>query len=229
MRRNYISPEYQHKRVYGSYNLVEESNFFGSKMLEIEDMIKIDKEDLIYYQNANGEQLDFSIESSIKSLNYSPIQDKLSLHKIEIDPTQPKNQIDRNTKWIITIEVKQLLENYLFSVMKKYRTFEGLKNEMTLEGDVNSALRKYINNNVIDRYRVKSIDLFIEYKDIRNLGAYKLINIWEPRVALPQNLMKKTQRETSIDNTQIKLIFTQEKNSQEFNFKYFFVPIFEKI
>lgn len=229
MRRNYISPEYQHKRVYGSYNLVEESNFFGSKMLEIEDMIKIDKEDLIYYQNANGEQLDFSIESSIKSLNYSPIQDKLSFHKIEIDPTQPKNQIDRNTKWIITIEIKQLLENYLFSVMKKYRTFEGLKNEMTLEGDVNSALRKYINNNVIDRYRVKSIDLFIEYKDIRNLGAYKLINIWEPRVALPQNLMKKTQRETSIDNNQIKLIFTQEKNSKEFNFKYFFVPSFEKL
>lgn len=229
MRRNYISPEYQHKRVYGSYNLVEESNFFGSKMLEIEDMIKIDKEDLTYYQNTNGEQLDFSIESSIKSLNYSPIQDKLSLHKIEIDSTQPKNQIDKNTKWIITIEIKQLLENYLFAVMKKYRTFEGLKNEMTLEGDVNTALRKYINNNVIDRYKIKSIDLYIEYKDIRNLGAYKLINIWDPKVNIPQNLMKKTQRETSIDNSQIKLIFTQEKNSKEFNFKYFFVPNFEKL
>jgi hypothetical protein len=30
MRRNYISPEFEHKEVYGTYNMVEESNFFGA-------------------------------------------------------------------------------------------------------------------------------------------------------------------------------------------------------
>ena len=92
MRRNYISPEYQHKRVYGSYNMVEESNFFGSKMLDIEDLITIEKQDLVYYQNSKGEQIDFPTESLIKSINYSTIKDKEVLHTLVLDETQPKTQ-----------------------------------------------------------------------------------------------------------------------------------------
>jgi hypothetical protein len=51
MRRSYISPEFDHNDVYGTFNMIEESNFFGSKMLEIEDSIYIDVQNLIYYQN----------------------------------------------------------------------------------------------------------------------------------------------------------------------------------
>jgi hypothetical protein len=229
MRRNYISPEYQHKRVYGSYNMVEESNFFGSKMLDIEDLITIEKQDLVYYQNVKGEQIDFSTESLIKSINYSTIKDKEVLHTLVLDETQPKTQKDKNAKWILTIEIKSLLENFLFATMKKYRTFEGLKNEMTLEGDVNTALRKYIDYNVINRYKIKTINLYIQYKDIRNLGALKLVNNWDPKSMIEPNKMSKTQRETSVDGSQIKLIFNQEKSSEDFNFTYFFVPIFEKM
>ena len=229
MRRNYISPEYQHKRVYGSYNMVEESNFFGSKMLDIEDLITIEKQDLVYYQNSKGEQIDFPTESLIKSINYSTIKDKEVLHTLVLDETQPKTQKDKNAKWILTIEIKSLLENFLFATMKKYRTFEGLKNEMTLEGDVNTALRKYIDYNVINRYKIKTINLYIQYKDIRNLGALKLVNKWDPKSMIESNKMTKTQRETSVDGSQIKLLYNQEKPSEDFNFIYFFVPIFEKL
>jgi len=61
MRRDYISPEYKSVRVYGTFNMLEESNFFGSKMLEIEDSIIISNQEIIYYQNENGEQIDYSI------------------------------------------------------------------------------------------------------------------------------------------------------------------------
>ena len=76
MRRNYISPEYQTKSVQGTLNMLEESTFFGAKMLEIEDSISIDNLDIIYYQTLVGEQLDYSIESSLDSYIYSSSLDK---------------------------------------------------------------------------------------------------------------------------------------------------------
>ena len=34
-----MSPEYNNTQIYGTFNMVEESNFFGAKMLEVEDDI----------------------------------------------------------------------------------------------------------------------------------------------------------------------------------------------
>ena len=57
MRRNYISPEYDYVKVYGTYNMTEQSSFFGSKMLKIDDSVSLDNQNLIYYQNINDEQI----------------------------------------------------------------------------------------------------------------------------------------------------------------------------
>jgi hypothetical protein len=46
MRRSYISPEYQNKAVSGTLNMLEESTFFGAKMLEVDDSIKIENQDI---------------------------------------------------------------------------------------------------------------------------------------------------------------------------------------
>jgi hypothetical protein len=75
MRRSYISPEYQNKAVSGTLNMLEESTFFGAK-IEVDDSIKIENQDIIYYQNIDGEQLDFAIESSFVSYVYSSYDDK---------------------------------------------------------------------------------------------------------------------------------------------------------
>jgi hypothetical protein len=61
MRRNYISPEFVNSKIYGSFNSYEESNFFGSKMLEIEDLVDIIDQNIIYYQNSKNEQIHHSI------------------------------------------------------------------------------------------------------------------------------------------------------------------------
>ena len=50
MRRSYISPEYTESSIYGTFNMLEESNFFAAKMLEIEDSIYISNQNIIYYQ-----------------------------------------------------------------------------------------------------------------------------------------------------------------------------------
>jgi hypothetical protein len=228
MRRTYISPEYYYNNVYGTFNMVEESNFFGAKMLEVEDMIPIDKQDIIYYQKLNNEQIDFSIESTLSSYIYSSSNDKLDNHTLVIDESQSKYQLDNNTKWIMSINLNQILSNYLFSTLKNFRTFEGVKNGMNKYNDVDVAIRDYIRYNVLDRYKYKSIDLYVDYKDMRDQSLLRYKNNWNINTPISSKLTK-IQTETAFDGSSINLLFNQEKDSAIYNFDYYFNILFEKI
>lgn len=228
MRRTYISPEFLNKKVYGTFNMVEESNFFGAKMLDIEDSIYLSNIDIIWYQKITGEQLDFSIESSLPSNSYSSITDKFDNHTLLVDESQSKFQLDRNTRWVLTIDLKTILSNYLFSTLKKYRTFEGVRNDITKEKDVNISMRKYIESNVLDRYRYKSVDLMINEKSLRNQNLLRFKNNWNSNLTI-DNKFTKIQTETEFDYSSIKLIFSQNNPSTEYNFDYYFNILFEKV
>jgi len=229
MRRSYISPEYINQRVYGTFNMREESNFFSAKMLEIEDSISISTEDITYYQNNNGEQLELSVESSGQPLVYSVSNDKNKNHTLLLDETQSKTQKEKNTKWILTINSKSLLNNYLFAIMKKWRTFEGIRNDMTSTSDVSQALKNYIDFNVYNRYKIKGVDLYISYRDLRNQNVLRWKNTWSQTALSPSNKYTKIQTETSSDGSQIRMMFSQEKPSDSYNFEYFFNLNFEKL
>ena len=232
MRRSYISPEYQNRAVYGTLNMVEESTFFGAKMLEVEDSIIIDNQDIIYYQRTNGEQLDVSVETSLDSYIYSPggdNGDKFKNHTLVIDATQPKFQLDNNTRWILTIDLKTILTNYLFATLKKYRTFEGVKNDMTMFNDVNVAVTSYIRSNVLDRYKYKSVELYVRYQDLRNQNLLRYNNTWSTNIIDPTYKLIKIQTETEFDQSSIKIMFNQEKPSSSYKFDYYFNILFEKI
>jgi hypothetical protein len=229
MRRTYISPEYQNRAVYGTLNMVEESTFFGAKMLEIEDTISIDNQDIIYYQKLNGEQLDFSIESSLSSIVYSSSTNKLNNHTLELDTTQPKYQLDNNTRWILTIDLKTIITDYLYATLKRYRTFEGVKNEMTIFNDVNVGVRNYIQSNVLNRYKFKSIDLYVRYQDLRNQSLLRYKNNWDNNIINPTYKLTKFQTETEFDESSIRITFNQEKPSNTYSMDYYFNILFEKI
>jgi len=228
MRRTYISPEFVNNKVYGTYNMVEESNFFGAKMLDIEDSIYLSNIDIIWYQKLTGEQLDYSIESTLPSYSYSSNIDKGDNHTLIIDETQPKFQLDKNTRWILTIDLKSILSNYLFSILKKYRTFEGVRNDITLENDVNIAMRKYIEYNILNRYKISKIDLLINEKSLRNQNLLKYNNTWNKDLTMDKKFTK-VQSETAFDYSSVKLIFSQERYSSDYNFEYYFNILFEKI
>ena len=229
MRRSYISPEYQTKAVYGTLNMLEESTFFGAKMLEIEDSITIDTLDIIYYQNQNNEQLDLSIESSFASIVYSSSLDKKDNHTLILDPSQPKYQLDNNTRWILTIDLKTIITDYLFATLKKYRTFEGIKNDMNIYANTDTAIKNYINYNILNRYRYKSIQLYVNYVDLRNQNTLRYKNTWDKNSINTSNLLTKSQTETEFDESSIKVTFNQEKPSSTYRFDYYFNILFEKI
>ncbi len=229
MRRSYISPEYDITPVYGTFNMLEESTFFSAKMLEIEDSITIDNLDIIYYQKDNGEQLDLSIESSLPSYAYSSTNDKNSHHTLVMDDSQPKYQLDNNTRWLLKIELNTILINYLFSTLKKYRTFEGIKNDMTIYNNIDTAVYSYINLNILNRYKLKGVELYVKYNDLRSQSALRYKNIWDPSIKSPDNTLTKIQTQTEINESSIIIYFNQEKPSSTYNYNYYFNILFEKI
>jgi hypothetical protein len=229
MRRSYISPEFTHKDSYGTFNMVEESNFFGAKMLEIEDSIYIDVQDIIYFQNSNNEQIDLSSEQILDSKIYSSSNSKKSYHILELDESQSTYTKDNATRWILTIDLRNILIDYIFAEMKRWRTFEGIRNNMTINNDVNSSLKKYIVNNVLDRYKLERVDLYVENKDLRSQNLLRFKNNWNPNSFKPEYQLRKLQTETKFDGTSIKIFFNQEKPSTLYNFDYYFNLLFTKI
>ena len=229
MRRTYISSEYSNTKTYGTFNMIEESNYFGSKMLEIEDNIYIENQNIIYYQRPSGEQINLSAETSIDSPVYSASSDKEKNHSLKIDESQTNYQKENSTKWIMDIKINNVLSNFLFANLKRYRTFEGMKTSLTRTNDVNITIREYIDKNVSNRYKLSKIDLYIKYKDLRSQNVLRFKNTWNSTIGIDSNKFQKIQTETAFDVSNIKLLFNQEQPSTQYSFEYYFNILFEKI
>lgn len=229
MRRSYISPEYNNTPIYGTFNMIEESNFFGSKMLDVEDSIYISNQNVIYYQRSNGEQIDLSAESSLPTFVYSASDNMKINHSLNIDESQFDFQKESNTKWILNVNLKSIISDYLFATLKRYRTFEGISNSITKTNDVNTSIREYIDKNVLNRYKFSRLDMYISYTDLRNQNVLRYKNTWNQNIISDSNLLKKRQVDISFDESELKVLFTQEKPSNLYNFDYYFSIFFEKI
>ena len=224
-----MSPEYNNTQIYGTFNMVEESNFFGAKMLEVEDDIYISDQNIIYYQKSTGEQIDLAIESSLPTQVYSASDNMKSHQRLTLDDSQLNYQKETNPKWILNVDLRNILSDYLFAIMKRYRTFEGISNPLTRTNDVNTAIREYISNNVTNRYKISRLDLYVSYTDLRNQNVLRYKNTWNPSIISDFNLLKKKQMDLSFDESTLKISFTQENPSSLYNFDYYFNILFEKI
>jgi hypothetical protein len=231
MRRSYISPEFEYKKVFGTLNMKEESTFFGSKMLEIEDALELHNQGLIYYQNSNKEQIDLDIERSLSPIIYSVADDKKLNHTLVIDDSQSEIQRNNLTKYILTINLKTILENFLFSTLKQYRTFDGVRNSMCYTKNVDFSIREYIVKNITDRYKFDKVELYIKYVDLRDQNVRRFLNTWSSsdEVSIADYLLKKIQTNTEFDDSSIQVLFNQEKSSQQYSFEYYFKLFWVKL
>lgn len=226
MRRSYISPEFNYIPVNGSFNMLEQSSFFGSKMLEISDSIDIKNESIIYYQQNTNEQLDLLVESNLTQIVYDTVQDKNRNHTITIDNSQKNN----NPRWIIDIKIREILRNYIFANLKKFRTFEGVRNNMVVDKNVDESIKKYIDLNVLGRYKFKSVELYYKPIDLLTSGSLKLENKFDVNIEIfPNSLFTKIQTETDPEYRDVKVSFYQDKDFSKFSFNYYFNLYFEKL
>jgi len=231
MRRNYISPEFEYRKVFGTLNMKEESTFFGSKMLEIEDIIELHNQGIIYYQNSNNEQIDLDIERSLNPIVYSASDDKKNNHTLVIDKSQSDPQRNNLTKYIMTINLKNILENYIFATLKQYRTFESVKNTMCYTKDVNFSIKEYVIKNVLDRYKFDKVELYMRYVDLRDQNVRRFVNTWYTSndIISSEYFNKKIQTDTEFDQSSISVLFNQDKSSQQYSFEYYFKLFWVKL
>jgi len=228
MRITNISPEYNYLSANGTLSMIEKKSFLGSKLIKIADVINIDSTNIIYYQSSTNEQLNLNLESTLDPKIYDISKDKLSNSVLSIDNSQVLDQQADKTKWSLKINMKTLLLNYLFSTLKKYRTFEGVQNNMVISNDINTAINEYINNNLLSRYQFDHIDLFISYNDLNKSGL-KYNNIWDQKVENPSNIIKSFSKNIDPSSLDLQITFSQDKSSSTFSFSYYYNLYFTKI
>lgn len=229
MRRTYISPEFDYQKTYGTFNMVEESSFFGSKMIEIEDQIVIDNGNLIYHQGNNGEQVDISIESSSEPIVFSSSDSKRDNSVLLLDPNQSDFTRNNKSKYVLKIEISPILKGYLFGIIKQYRTFEGVSNQITSNGDVNSSIREYISYNIFNKYKFTKVELFLKYNDLRTSDILRFKNNWNPNIGTDEYKQNKIETSTEFDYSGVTVLFNQSESSSEYSFDYYYKLYFEKI
>jgi hypothetical protein len=232
MRRTYISPEFDYTPQYGTYVMAESPTFFGSKMMDIEDSLDITDENLIYNQLLTGEQLDEASESNLPQIIYDSTINKLFNHSLEIQVNQTPFDLENSAKWIFKIEIEDILRNHIFALLKKNRTFEGIKRTFLPNGDIDSAIFSYINKNILNRYGLNeklAVDLFIDYIDLCGDGTLQYKNEYDKFIESDGTKVKKIATQVSADNKILTINFSQEKPAYNFSFKYYFNLYFVKL
>ena len=229
MRRNYISPEFIYQKVYGTLNMKEESTFFGSKMLKIADMISIKNDNIIYYQQSSGEQLDFNTEKSLPQIIYNTVSDKKNNQTLALDPSQKQETMNDKAIWILTIQLKSILINYIYATLKKSRCFEGISNNMTINHHINDAITDYINKNVLNRYNFSKIEMYLQSVPLISVGGLQYTNIFDSTIKNSNNLFTKIQTNTDTNDLDIRINFSQPDSASLYAFNYYFDLYFEKI
>jgi len=209
--------------------MLEKSSFFGSKMLNIDSSISIKNDNIIYYQNANGEQIDLNSEKSLPQILYDAVIDKKNNHTITLDASQTDAQKDGSASWILDIQIKSVLRDYLFATMKKWRTFEGVLNNMTLNNSVDSAIYDYLDKNILSRYKYSRVELFYQPVDLLNVGGLKYDNQFDVSIESSSTLFSKFQTNTDSTDIDLKLTFSQNMPADYYSFNYYYNLYFEKI
>ncbi len=227
MRTTHISPEFIYQEANGTLSMLEKKSFLGSKLIKFADSISILNQNIIYYENTDNEQLNINSEILLPPIIYNTINDKGN-YTPTLNNTQPTSQLNNNTSWILFIDLKSLVINYLFATLKSYRTFEGIQNNMTKSNSINSAIDDYIIQNLLSRYQFDHIDLFINYNNLNNNGL-RFQNNFDSTIENNINLTKAYTSKTDLVNLNITLTFNQTQPSTLYSFNYYYNVYFIKI
>lgn len=228
MRRNYLSSDFTYEAVNGTFNMIEKRSFMSSKMIDIEDTLNISNDDVIYYQSALKEQINLSNEFLLP-ITYSPSESKQKLSTLFIDDKQSDFERDNLTKWNLQINLADILVENIFANIKKERTFEGVVNNKTRLNDVDLTIVEYIKQNLISRYKVDNIILYVKYKSIQDIGNRKFMINWNRSIIDKSNILSKIETQFDFNKTNCLVKFKQEKISNEYSFDYFFDLVYKKI
>jgi len=253
MKENLILKKYKKETVNGTFNLLEDESFFSSKIMDIEDNIIIDDKSIQYFQYfINVDSTDSTGKTLAKNNGYQYnavdkfkesffLLDVVELKLINhtISEAQQKD-IDRknNTKWKISINIKNILREYLFAKIKERRTFKSLNYKNFLNNDINNSIYEYINLNILDRYKFDNIIFYSKYTDIKNNTVFSntILKQFDPKFKSDIELIENKNNDVNIDISNfidplanVNIDYFQTKPSSDYKFDYYFNIYFKKI
>lgn len=247
MKDNIQLKKFQTESVNGTFNIKNEKNYFCSVLMEIEDYITIDNSSIQYYQYQNiidgddtvyGNGFQSFEKKSDTEFNLLELYNlKLNNHSINL-VKQSENDMNYNTKWKITINVKNILSEYLYAKIKEQRIFKCMRKDNFINKNINKSIYEYISINILDRYEIDKIDMYIKYYDINtndrfNSETVKKYNpIYKLDVYNDTNLIKNMniERKNTTDSlADVYVNYSQIKPSTDYVFYYYFNIIYKKI
>jgi hypothetical protein len=227
MRRNYISPEYSYEKIPGTLDMRSKSSFFSSIAMKLPQTITIRNNSIIWYETPQGEQIDPETDTlfPVTSMNLSEIKAR----NITLIP------LSRDT-YMLKVNIEEILRHYLYATLRKTRTFEGVTNTSTRSDSVELSIYEYIDLNILDKYRLSSVDLFLNYVNVTTNDVRKKNNLYsgiqdevtlrtaaQPEIVEnPSNLLRKKTLVFSKNPGTIEITFKQERSEDDFCFDYLF-------
>jgi hypothetical protein len=250
MKKNFITKEYSSERVAGTHNMCESRTFFASKILEIDDVMLVDDNDIIWVESLDKTQ-GLGVDNENKSLDTNAL--KHTSHTFKHATSQSEAQVHEFPSWEITIDTHHIISEYLFAELKRNRTFAGISNKKTASGNIDTAIKEYVQHNIIPRIRFSHIDLYVKYYRIGEKQqdgsiALQSNNAFVESIITPTPLsgestgqytnrridhkkaMKVTnfQLTSNIDQSKITVNYKQIKNALQYKFDYYFDIVYIK-
>ena len=223
MRRNYITPDFNQSYTNGTMNMKETSSFLCSKIISLPNKIDIVSSDILYKENINGEQID---NSTLNNSIFSIDDNKKKYSSIILDSTQNNLQKIINCNYIITIDYKSILNDYIFYILKQKNTFYGISNNMTINNNVNNSIYSYINDNIIRFFKFNKTILYIKNNEIINSNNLQYSVKFNPLINSVDNIQNKYNLKLK-DNYLI-INYIQPLPSNKYNFDYYFDLNFDR-
>lgn len=255
MKKSSIVKEYNNFPVHGIYNMQEKSNFLCSKMMDIEDEIRISYNFTPNSIIDNNSTVNNEILKSLNNISYNTIKEDAII--LNIDKTQTEQESNNLTKWVFNFDSKKILREYLYNeiyTLNPYSPFKQINSNILNNIKISTLCYDYIDKNILNRYKLKSFILWTAYYELKNnivpgSGGNTELN---PSIKLlyktptfsilsvPNTSTTNTvtsdidnQKEAislkEYNNGEYEIYYKQTRSSQYYTFLWYYDVIFEKI
>lgn len=258
MKKNSIVRDYTNIPVSGVYNMQEKANMLCSKMMDIEDEVRI---------SYNFTPSDLSLLSSPTT---RPFADSLyntsnsfakfkAVKSLYLDKSQTELDSNALSKWIFEFDSKYLLREYLYNeiyTLNPQSPFRQIPVKDVPGDKLGKLCYDYIDKNILDRYRLKDFILWTAYHELKNntvpgTGSDPILNpqiklLYKTPVysfnAIPNigtgtsystqpdiDKQKETISMKQYNDGLYEINYKQTKSSQYYTFLWYYDAIFERI
>jgi len=126
----------------------------------------------------------------------------------------------------------KILSEYIYYKLKNRRTFKCVKYTDVLSENINLFIRKYVTDNLINRYVFTQLNLYVQYVELNEGGQYTDPNLlFDPMYTIDvrkdENLI--TNANSILSDSTLIVNYKQTKPSETMKFNYYFDLIFTKL